>query len=504
MRDELDELLNDIDLDGISDLDDITPDNVSDILGKYKLDKVTKVEDIDLSEAEKMLNDAYAMVNDELDDEDDDLTEEELEKLHQDIKKEVKKTLKHDPFKDTDGEEVQDVVKEESDDEEKEVKDESSNKENVKKKNIKSKVEKEANRSVSDDESDNVRTISVKDVTSQESQENEESIKSQEKNKEDVKNIDTEDKINESDETNEIDKIDDIDETDEINEDNESEDKNNLKEKASDTFKKLFYNVQDEEYEKQQRKLERKEKRQKEAKKKAAEKNKADKALKAEEKKKKAAEDKATKAKALAEAKKKKAESKKKQAEKKKKQKAELEKAMENEPVGRINKLGAVVVFMFIALITCTVILFSIQIGKLEDYEEQAREYMAQGQYEQAYMILLKEDNDKIKDTEIYEQLRLIQKLNKKISYYSSNMALLDREKALDALLTGVELYDADCEYAKKIGIGEQYDAVFNTIVESLKSEYKLSLKEARKITTIKSHESYSEKIEEICKKTRK
>ena len=65
--------------------------------------------------------------------------------------------------------------------------------------------------------------------------------------------------------------------------------------------------------------------------------------------------------------------------------------------------LAAVVVFLFIALITSGVVLFSIQVGKLENYQEQAREYMSKGMYEQAYMTLLKEDEDKIKDTELYE-----------------------------------------------------------------------------------------------------
>lgn len=529
MRDEIDDLLNDLDLNDISDLDDITSESVSDILGKYKLDKITKMDDIELSEAEKMLNEAYEMVNSDnynesLDDEDhDDKIEDSLEdsaeengakqnetiemaKSQKDNTKSKKKKIKSKL-------EIEDISAEEDNsledkDNPKSIdEDESKIIEKNKDNSIEDNHSKEDNKDTSEKISQEDRDALKKEL--------EETLKAKqelERQLEEAKKKNT-DNENQAKVNNTYDKNDDVDKDNDLaNEDLDNDDvqkqKNKidsreLKEKASETFKNLFYNIQDEEYEKQQRKLERREKRKKEAKKKEAEKAKADKAVKTEEKKKKAAEDKAAKAKEAAEAKKKKAEAKKKQAEKKKKEKAEREKAMENEPVGRINKLGAVVVFLFIALITSGVVLFSIQVGKLENYQEQAREYMSKGMYEQAYMTLLKEDEDKIKDTELYEQLRLIQKLNKKISYYSSNKALLDREKALDALVSGVEMYDSNKIYAKEIGIREQYDSVFVTIKEHLKSEYNMSLSDARKLATIKSKETYSEEISRICKETK-
>ena len=94
--------------------------------------------------------------------------------------------------------------------------------------------------------------------------------------------------------------------------------------------------------------------------------------------------------------------------------------------------------------------------------------------------------------------------MNKKLSYYSSNLTLQEREKALDALLSGMELYEKEHQYAGEIGVDKQYNEIYATIKKHLKEEFKLNEKQAKEIMTIKSNETYSEKLKEVCKKTRK
>lgn len=452
MNDELKSLLDEIDLNDISDLDDITSESVDDILSKYDLDSLQ----VDDSSADRILDEAYAMVNNEnYDINRNDNDSEDLNKLHEDIYNEVESTIKETK-----------KLEEASDDD----KTKKSNL-NVQKKNDKKERKKK-----------NKNKVENNDVNKEENNLENEFEDDIDKNKNVNEDI-NEDATQENDEDDTVENI-------------------SFFDKVGEGFKKLFYNVQDPEYEKKQRKLERKELRKKEAQAAQKEKAKEEKSVKAEEKKKKAAEDAAAKKKEKDEQNKRKAEKKKKAAEKKKQEKEERKKAAENEPVGRINKLGATVVFMFVGLIVLATILYATK-GLKKDYEKESRIYFAQGNYELAYLTLIK-DKDVKEDSEYYEQVKLVQTLNKQLSYYSSNITLLDRNKALDDLLRGIEIYDKNKVNAKRISVDKEFSAIFDTIKKYLKEEYKLSITEARTISKINNEEEYSEKIDEVCKASKK
>ena len=59
MSKEIDDLFKDVELDDISDLEDINIDKVDEILNKYNLDDISA----DATHADKIINEAYAMVN---------------------------------------------------------------------------------------------------------------------------------------------------------------------------------------------------------------------------------------------------------------------------------------------------------------------------------------------------------------------------------------------------------------------------------------------------------
>lgn len=278
--------------------------------------------------------------------------------------------------------------------------------------------------------------------------------------------------------------------------------KEKFTDKISNGLKKLFYNVQDPEYEKKQRKLDRKEKRKNEAKATEKEKAKEDKAIKDEEKKKKAAEVAAAKKKEKDEQNRKKADQKKKKDEEKKAKKEAREKEEDNEPVGRINKLGALVVFLFVGLILLAIIGYSMK-GLKIDYKKQAQTYLSRGEYEQAYLTLLKDKSIK-EDSELFRQVKILQKLNQQISYYDSNIALFERDKALDALIKGVEIYDTDLVSAKHLSVEKEYNLIYEDIKKYLKEEFGINEKTARELIEINNSEDYSERINEIINKSKK
>lgn len=449
MSKEIDDLFNDVELDDISDLGDIDIDEVGKILSKYNLDDISA----DATHADRIINEAYAMVNEKdhtLDG--DDLSKEELEKLHEEIFAEVESTVK--------------------DAKEKEKENKNNNKINndKKKKKKKSKI----------DDSDNKQEADT----------------NKQQDEDEILNDTVDDIVEEKDNEEQL-----VNEEELDNEDEELK-KEKLINKISNGFKKLFYNVQDPEYEKQQRKLDRIENRKKEAKAKEKEKAKEDKAIKDEEKKKKAAEDKAAKKKEKDEENKKKAEKKKKKDEEKKAKKEAKKKEADNEPVGRINKLGALVVFLFVGLILLAIIGYAMK-GLKIDYKKQAQTYLSRGDYEQAYLTLIKDKSVK-EDSELFRQVKLLQTLNQQISYYDSNIALFEREKALDALIKGVDIYDTDLVNAKRLSVEKEYNLIYADIKKYLKEEFGINEKTARELIEINNSEDYSERINEIIKKSKK
>lgn len=523
MNNELKKLLDEVDLNDISDLDDITAESVDEILSKYDLDNL-RVEE---TSGDRMLDEAYAMVykdNDkkgvsDLHPEIDDEVEEPINSnssIDDGLDYDIDSVLNEDYYgdditnnsknKSTDNSFKEDLGLENLGIDSAGLKNLGIDVDNIDIDNID--IDKmdlgNVDIDILSDENldDYIENIGKKLGDEQDGRENIVNIKEDNKNKEETNKNNKKNKDNKD--SNDVDYKNANAYNGENILDNKIEDttKKSLFERISDSFKKVFYNVQDPEYEKKQRKLERKELRKKENLAKEKEKAKEQKLANAEEKKKKAAEEAAAKKKEKEELNRKKAEEKKKAAEKKKQEKEEKKKALENEPVGRINKLGATVVFMFVGLILATIILYATK-GLKTDYTKKAYEYFSQGNYELAYLTLIKDKNLK-EDSEFYEQVKIVQALNKQLSYFSSNIALLERNKALDALLKGIEIYDDNKVNAKRLSVDKEYNHIFDEIKKYLKEEFDLNIGEARGISQINNEEEYSEKIDEVCKATKK
>ena len=109
-------------------------------------------------------------------------------------------------------------------------------------------------------------------------------------------------------------------------------------------------------------------------------------------------------------------------------------------------------------------------------------------------------DKEIKEDSELFRQVKLLQTLNQQISYYDSNIALFEREKALDALIKGVETYETDLVNAKRLSIEKEYNLIYDDIKKYLKEEFGITESTAKELIEINNGEDYSNRIKEICK----
>ena len=468
MTDNIDDLLAELDIDGLDDIDDISDEGARRLVDNIDIEIQMEQEEEEIDEADKIpeemkgkdLSAFFSTNKDDIDDADvDDVDLDDVDEM-------LKKAFLDDEVID---EEAVDGVMEAALETEK---NNSSNSSSVSDMSESNDIENETN----DDEKVEKEIIDEDIAVIEESKDNEEVIKN-----DDINN----DAGSKNDDVQNV-KVD--------------KEKVPLKNKVKDLSNKLFSNVPDEDYD---NKIYNEE----EAIAKKKEKNKEKKAKQAEEKKQLAEETKAKKAeekekkKQEKEARKKQSEARKKEAKAKKKALAEEE--IKNEPIGRINKLGAIVVFAFVGLIVITVILFASYSRKNIDYKKQAQVLMDKGNYELAYINLLK-DSNLDKESKLYKQLHIIQSLNKQLSYYSSYISLGDRDEALDALIVGVEKYDANKSKAMSLEIKDEYNDVYDQILKCLKGEFQITASDARQIRDITSDKEYSEKIAQICEESKK
>ena len=265
-------------------------------------------------------------------------------------------------------------------------------------------------------------------------------------------------------------------------------------------WKRLFGNVKDEKWEKQKAKAEKKE---------------ADKLAKAEAEKAKKAEQAANPeegegegeegAKELdpKEAKKaaklaKKEEKARRKAEKKeqKKQRKELADA-EEEDEGRINRVGAAIVFVFFGLVAAFVVAGT----NIFDYRtsvDRATEYFKEDEYSAAYEQLngleIKE-----KDKELYEKVQMVMYVDKELNSYRNYTSIRMYPEALHSLLRGLEKYDVHLNDAMELDVTEDYDKVRNKILSELSNEYDMTEKEAYRLIKEEDQTDYSQKVIKIA-----
>lgn len=268
--------------------------------------------------------------------------------------------------------------------------------------------------------------------------------------------------------------------------------------KKSGVIDKLFANIHDAKskrvHEKmlsdeEKRALRKKEREEKKAAKKA---KKEDPAYIAEqEAKKKEKEEKKAQAKAVKEAKKR-------EKEELKKQRQAEEEAEAMKDQGRINRVGAAIVFVCLGAFAASVI-FGSDTFSYNQSVANAKEYFGNREYTEAYNELRGVEL-KNEDIEMYDKVVTVMYVNKQLNSYNNYYAMQMYPEALDSLLKGLEKYDNHLEAAGQLGVVDDLDYVRAQIVVELQTVFSLNEKEAYAIIDTVTQEEYSQKVIKAAK----
>ncbi len=184
-------------------------------------------------------------------------------------------------------------------------------------------------------------------------------------------------------------------------------------------------------------------------------------------------------------------ENKKEKKEKKKKTKEIIQVIDEiEEDEGRINRLGAIIVFVFFGLLAALLLVGTNMVSYTLSIQN-ATTYFDKQKYTEAYNEVYGMDiNDE--DIEIYDKIMTVMFVNKQLNSYNSYYSLGMYPEALDSLLKGLKRYDKYIELATILGIETDLNYVRKQILGELDNIFHLSEEEAMRINSFESMGDYS------------
>ncbi len=184
-------------------------------------------------------------------------------------------------------------------------------------------------------------------------------------------------------------------------------------------------------------------------------------------------------------------------AEKKKKTKEVIEVIDEiEEDPGRINRVGASIVFFFFGIIAVILILGTNMVTYTLSIQH-ATNYFNHRKYTQAYNEVYGVD---IKDEDIglFDKIQTVMFVNKQLNSYNNYYALKQYPEALDSLLKGLSRYDKYIELATMLGIESDLDYVREQILAELNNVFHLTEEEAVRLLSYDNMEDYSLAVYDI------
>lgn len=163
---------------------------------------------------------------------------------------------------------------------------------------------------------------------------------------------------------------------------------------------------------------------------------------------------------------------------------------------GRINRVGAGVVFVFFGLVVIFLLIstnlfsYSLSIKNATSYFDRKRYTQA---YNEVYGIELKDE-----DIELYDKIMTVMFVNKQLNSYNNYYHMRKYPEALDSLLKGLQRYDKYLELATLLGIKTDLDYVRNQIIAELYNVFSLTEDEAMNILNSESQAKYSIAIYDV------
>lgn len=183
----------------------------------------------------------------------------------------------------------------------------------------------------------------------------------------------------------------------------------------------------------------------------------------------------------------------------KKRKKKEIIKVIDEieEDEGRINRVGASIVFCFFGILALVLFFGSDKVSYSLSIQH-ATDYFERQKYNEAYNEIsgIEPKDD---DREIYDRIMTVMYVNKQLNSYNNYYYLGMYPLALDSLLKGIERYDTYIEYATMLGIKSDLDYVRGQILAELENVFSLSDNEVRKLLDIKDANEYSQEIHRIA-----
>lgn len=166
---------------------------------------------------------------------------------------------------------------------------------------------------------------------------------------------------------------------------------------------------------------------------------------------------------------------------------------IEEEEEGRINRIGAAIVFLFFAGITAFIILGTNTFSYAHSINS-ANSYFNKQKYDKAYNQLVGTDLTN-KDKELYHKVATVMRVNKQLRSYEIYFSIEKYPEALDSLLKGLERYDNSIEEARNIGVSKDLKEIRIKIIRNLKESFDITEKEAYTIINSESRSEYISKV---------
>lgn len=272
------------------------------------------------------------------------------------------------------------------------------------------------------------------------------------------------------------------------------------KEKKRGFFQRIFGNVKVERSDEEIARMKEKIIADAQEKENAAEAKKAQAAAKKAEQQKKKAEAKAAAAKKKQEDSKKKAETAKLKKDEKEKKKREIQELLDeiDDDEGRINRVGASVIFGIFAA-TAAFVIIGTQIYSYSANIANAQKEFGNQHYTQAYENIAGIEDIKDEDQTFVMQVITVMITQKQLNSFNNYYAMGQYPQALDSLIKGLKRYDKYAGIASVIEVESDMNYVRGMMVEKLEEVFHLDEQEAKKLAAIEDQEEYTARIYEIA-----
>lgn len=180
----------------------------------------------------------------------------------------------------------------------------------------------------------------------------------------------------------------------------------------------------------------------------------------------------------------------------KKRLKEEQAAMAETEVVGKINPIGATIVFILFATIGVLIMVGVWLLPRHANIKEAANEY-ANEKYIDAYQTIsavsIKED-----EQALYDKIVLCSKLERQIQSYQTNVSMDKKLEALHALLQGLDLYNKKQDEVKALKIQKEFLQMKTQIITYLAQDYSLDEAQANEINAITDEAEYTHRLQDI------